>query len=119
MRNHLSVHGGPRAVLGLRSLDKGGKEAIRADEEVVPASEARKLEDRVRELERLSGSQDHGGRDPQGGSRPRTDKKQTLLSRSPSPGDFPVKTVAATLQVARSTEEYINAQSQSAACPVY
>ena len=38
-----------------RLMSEGGKEAIRADEEVVPASEARKLEDRVRELERLLG----------------------------------------------------------------
>src|SRR4029079_19644935 len=36
-------------------MSEGGKEAIRADEDVVPASEARKLEDRVRELERLLG----------------------------------------------------------------
>src|SRR6476646_10963484 len=38
-----------------RLMSEGGKQAIRADEEVVPASEARKLEDRVRELERLLG----------------------------------------------------------------
>ena len=31
-----------------RLMSEGGKQAIRADEEVVPASEARKLEDRVR-----------------------------------------------------------------------
>ena len=36
-------------------MSEGGKQAIRADEDVVPASEARKLEDRVRELERLLG----------------------------------------------------------------
>ncbi len=36
-------------------MSEGGKEAIRADEDVVPASEARKLEERVRELERLLG----------------------------------------------------------------
>ncbi len=38
-----------------RLMSEGGKEAIRADEDVVPASEARKLEERVRELERLLG----------------------------------------------------------------
>ena len=38
-----------------RRMSEGGKQAIRADEDVVPASEARKLEDRVRELERLLG----------------------------------------------------------------
>ena len=36
-------------------MSEGGKEAIRADEGVVPASEARRLEERVRELERLLG----------------------------------------------------------------
>jgi transposase-like protein len=38
-----------------RLMSEGGKQAIRAEEEVVSASEARKLEDRVRELERLLG----------------------------------------------------------------
>jgi hypothetical protein len=32
-------------------LSDGGKEAVHADEDVGPASEARKLEERVRELE--------------------------------------------------------------------
>src|SRR5213082_1650954 len=41
-----------------RLMSEGGKEAIRADEDVVPASEARKLEDRVRELERLLGREE-------------------------------------------------------------
>jgi hypothetical protein len=36
-------------------MSEGGKEAVRADEEVVPASDVRKLEERVRELERLLG----------------------------------------------------------------
>jgi transposase len=38
-----------------RLMSEGGKEAIGADEDVVPASEARKLEERVRELEHLLG----------------------------------------------------------------
>jgi transposase-like protein len=38
-----------------RLMSEGGKEAIHADEDVVPASEARKLAERVRELERLLG----------------------------------------------------------------
>ena len=70
-----------------RLMSEGGKEAIRADEEVVPASEARKLEDRVRELERLL------GRKTMEILKEALDlaraKKQTLLSRSPSPGDSP------------------------------
>lgn len=36
-------------------MSEGGKQAVRADEEVVPASDVRKLEERVRELERLLG----------------------------------------------------------------
>ena len=34
-------------------MSEGGKEAARADEGVVAASEVRRLEERVRELERL------------------------------------------------------------------
>jgi transposase len=36
-------------------MSEGGKEAVRADEDVVAASEVRRLEERVRELERLLG----------------------------------------------------------------
>ena len=36
-------------------MSQGGKEAVRADDEVVAASEVRRLEERVRELERLLG----------------------------------------------------------------
>src|SRR4051794_22177025 len=39
-----------------RLMSEGGKQAIRADEDVVPASEARKLRRAVRELERLLGA---------------------------------------------------------------
>jgi transposase len=38
-----------------RLMSEGGKEAVRGDDEVVAASEVRRLEDRVRELERLLG----------------------------------------------------------------
>jgi transposase len=38
-----------------RLMSEGGREAIRADDEVVPAAEARRLEERVRDLERLLG----------------------------------------------------------------
>ena len=38
-----------------RLMSEGGKEAVRADEDVVAASEVRRLEDRVRDLERLLG----------------------------------------------------------------
>ena len=38
-----------------RLMSEGGKEAVRADEDVVAASEVRQLEERVRDLERLLG----------------------------------------------------------------
>ena len=38
-----------------RRMTEGGQEAVRADEEVVPISRVRELENRVRELERLLG----------------------------------------------------------------
>ena len=38
-----------------RLMNEGGREAVRADDDVVPASEARRLEEKVRELERLLG----------------------------------------------------------------
>ena len=38
-----------------RLMTEGGHEAVRADDEVVPASDVRRLEERVRELERLLG----------------------------------------------------------------
>ncbi len=36
-------------------MSEGGHEAVRADEEVVPLSRVRELENKVRELERLLG----------------------------------------------------------------
>ena len=36
-------------------MNEGGKKAVRADDEVVAASEVRRLEERVRDLERLLG----------------------------------------------------------------
>ena len=36
----------------------GGREAVRADDEVVPAAELRRLEERVRDLERLLGREE-------------------------------------------------------------
>jgi transposase len=38
-----------------RLMTEGGQEAVRADDEVVAASDVRRLEERVRELERLLG----------------------------------------------------------------
>jgi len=36
-------------------MNEGGQEAVRADDEVMAASEVRRLAERVRELERLLG----------------------------------------------------------------
>ena len=36
-------------------MSEGGREAVRADDEIVPASEGRRLEEKVRALERLLG----------------------------------------------------------------
>src|ERR1700710_470340 len=38
-----------------RLMTEGGHEAVRADDDVVPAADIRRLEERVRELERLLG----------------------------------------------------------------
>src|SRR5204862_913582 len=38
-----------------RLMSEGGRQAVRADDEVVPAAELRRLEERVRDLERLLG----------------------------------------------------------------
>jgi transposase len=38
-----------------RLMTEGGQEAVRADDEVVPATDMRRLEERVRELERQLG----------------------------------------------------------------
>ena len=38
-----------------RRMAEGGKEAVRADDEVVPSSKMRELEKRIRELERVLG----------------------------------------------------------------
>src|ERR1051325_4222255 len=72
-----------------RLMSEGGKEAIRADDDVVPAAEARKLEERVRELERLLGRKTMEVeilREPLDLARA---KNPILLSRSPAPGNSP------------------------------
>src|SRR5712691_10058044 len=49
-------HGLSPSLVGWRRLmSEGGREAIRADDDVVPAVELRRLEERVRDLERLLG----------------------------------------------------------------
>ena len=72
-----------------RLMSEGGKEAVRVDEDVVAASEVRRLEERVRELERLLGRKTMEVEILKEALDLARTKKQTLLSRSPSPGDSP------------------------------
>ena len=72
-----------------RLMSEGGKQAIRADEDVVPASEARRLEERVRELERLLGRKTMEVEILKEALELARVKKPILLSRSPVPGDSP------------------------------
>jgi transposase len=85
-----------------RLMSEGGKEAVRVDEDVVAASEVRRLEERVREFERLLGRKTHGGRDPQRGSGSCTGKKTDLAVAVAASGGYPVKRIAETLGIARS-----------------
>jgi transposase len=68
-------------------MNEGGKEAVRVDDEVVAASEVRRLEARVRELERLLGRKTMEVEIPQGGLDLARAKKPILLSPLPLPGD--------------------------------
>ena len=70
-------------------MSQGGKEAIRSDDEVVPASEARKLQERVRELERLLGRKTMEVEILKEALDLTRAKKPILLSRSPLPGATP------------------------------
>jgi Transposase and inactivated derivatives len=49
-----------------RLLSEGGAAAVDSDEPVAGNSEVKKLEDRVRELERMLGRKNDGGRNPPG-----------------------------------------------------
>ena len=50
-----------------RLMSEGGKEAVRADEDVVAASEVRRLEELGSRPRTHARPQGHGGRDPEGG----------------------------------------------------
>ena len=80
-----------------RLMSEGGKEAIRADEDVVAASEARRLEERVRELERLLGRKTMEVEIFKEALDLARAKKPTLLSHRRA-GRYPVKTIAETLE---------------------
>ena len=70
-------------------MSEGGKEAVRADDDVVAASEARLLEERVRELERLLGRKTMEVEILKEALELARAKKPILLSCSPLPGDTP------------------------------
>ena len=72
-----------------RLMSEGGKEAVRADEDVVAASEVRRLEERVRELERLLGRKTMEVEILKQALDLARVKKPTLLSRSQLPEDTP------------------------------
>jgi transposase len=72
-----------------RLMSEGGQEAVRADEDVVAASEVRRLEERVRELERQLGRKTMEVEILKEALDLARAKKPTLLSRSPRPGDLP------------------------------
>ncbi len=67
-------------------MSEGGQEAVRSDEAVVAASEARRLEERVHELERLLGKKTMEVEILKEALDLSRAKKPTLLSRSPLPG---------------------------------
>ncbi|MBX6373146.1 MAG: IS3 family transposase [Acetobacteraceae bacterium] len=98
------LHGvSPSLLFGWRRrMAEGGLEAVRADEDVVPASRVRELEAKVRELERLLGRKTMEVeilREALDQARP---QKTELALAIAATGRFPVKTVADTLGVARS-----------------
>jgi transposase len=79
----------PSLVFRWRQLmSEGGKEAVRADDDVVAASQVRRLEERVRELERLLGRKTMEVEILKEALDLARAKKPTLLSHSPLPGDI-------------------------------
>ena len=71
-----------------RLMSEGGREAVRADDEVVSVTELRRLEERVRDLERLLGRKTLENEILKEALELARAKKPTLLSRSPLPGDI-------------------------------
>jgi transposase len=72
-----------------RLMSDGGQEAVRADDDVIAASEVRRLEERVRELNRQLGRKTMEVEILKEALDLARAKKPTLLSRSPRPGDSP------------------------------
>lgn len=71
-----------------RLMSEGGREAVRADDEVVPAAEARRLEERVRDLERLLGKKTLEVEILKEALDAARSKKPTWRSNSAPKGDF-------------------------------
>jgi transposase-like protein len=77
----------PSLVFRWRQLmSEGGKEAVRAGDDVVAASEVR--QERVREVERLLGRKTMESRNPQGGARPGAGKKTDLAVAPAAPREI-------------------------------
>ena len=72
-----------------RLMTEGGHEAVRADDDVVPAADMRRLEERVRELERLLGRKTMEVEILKEALELARAKKPTLLSRLPTREDSP------------------------------
>ena len=72
--------------------EDGGREAVHVDDDVVPAAEPRRLEERVRDLEQTLGRKTLKT-DPQRGSRPRPGKKSDLAVELCAARRFPMKAV--------------------------
>ena len=70
-----------------RLMSEGGPEAVRADDEVVPVTELRRLDERVRDLERLLGRKTMEVEILNEALELARAKKPILLSHSPHPGD--------------------------------
>ena len=99
----------PSLVFGWRRLmSEGGKEAVRADEDVVAASEVRRLEERVRDLERLLGRKTMEVEILKEALDLCTGKKTDLAVALAASRRYPVKTVAQTLGVGDLFRECAN-----------
>ena len=85
-----------------RLMSDGGREAVRADDDVVPAAEVRRLEERVRDLERMLGRKTLEVEILKEALDLARAKKPILQSSSAPPRRFPMKAVTDTLGVARS-----------------
>jgi hypothetical protein len=83
-------------------VSEGGKEAVRVEDDVVGASEVRRIEERVCELERMLGSKTLEVEIKMEALDLARAKKSDLAVELCAQGRFPMKAVAETLGVARS-----------------